>query len=136
MRIVIDSNVWISALVFGGKPRQVFELIVANGLTIVASEEIFTEVWRILNAKFDAFMDDFESFQAILRPYIITVKLGGVKVSASRDEDDDRILETAIIGDASYIITGDKDLLVLSKYGSSDIITPTKFLSLRSTLTF
>lgn len=128
MRIVIDSNVWISALVFGGKPRRIFERVVADGWTIIASEEIFTEVRRVLAVKFVDFVEDFESFQAVLQPYVIKIKLGSMRVAVSRDEDDNRVIETAIIGDASHIITGDKDLLVLLKYNQIDIITPTEFL--------
>jgi putative PIN family toxin of toxin-antitoxin system len=128
VRIVIDSNVWISALVFGGKPRRIFERVVADGWTIIASEEIFTEVRRVLAVKFVDFVEDFESFQAVLQPYVIKIKLGSMRVAVSRDEDDNRVIETAIIGDASHIITGDKDLLVLLKYNQIDIITPTEFL--------
>lgn len=128
MRIVIDSNVWISALVFGGKPRQIFERAIADGWTIIVSEEIFTEVRRVLNAKFADFVDDFESFQAILQPYMIKVRLGRVRVTASRDEDDNRVIETALIGSAAYIISGDKDLSVLLKYKQIVIFTPTDFI--------
>ena len=130
MRIVIDSNVWISALVFGGKPRHIFERAVADGWTIVVSEEIFTEVRRILSSKFIDFIDDFESFQTVLQPYIVNVKLGSIRLSVSRDEDDNRVIETALIGDASHIITGDKDLLVLSKYNNIAILMPADFLDI------
>ena len=128
MRIVIDSNVWISALVFGGKPRLIFEHAVANGWTIVASEEIFTEVRRVLSVKFIDFVDDFEGFQAILRAQIDKVQLGGIRITVSRDEDDNRVIETALSGDASYIVTGDKDLLMLLKYEDIAILKPADFL--------
>ena len=130
MRIVIDSNVWISALVFGGKPRHIFELVITDGWTIIVSEEIFTEVRRTLNDKFDDYVDDFAIFQAVLQPYTTKVQLGSVKVSASRDQDDNRIIETALIGNASYIVTGDKDLTIISKYNNIKILTPTEFLNI------
>jgi putative PIN family toxin of toxin-antitoxin system len=128
MKIVIDSNVWISALVFGGKPRHIFERAIADGWAIMASEEIFTEIRRVLNVKFTDFLDDFESFQAILQPYTTKVKLGSVKVSVCRDEADNRVIETALIGDATHIITGDRDLLDLVKYEKITILTPSEFL--------
>lgn len=128
MKIVIDSNVWISALVFGGNPRRIFERAIVEGWTIVVSEEIFTEVRRVLTAKFADFIEDFESFQSVLRPYTTIVQLGRIRVAISRDEDDNRVIETAIIGDASHIITGDKDLLVLLKYKKISILTPSNFL--------
>jgi len=128
MKIVIDSNVWISALVFGGKPRHIFERAVANGWTIVVSEEIFTEVRRILSSKFIDFIDDFESFQTVLQSHIVNVKLGSIRLSVSRDEDDNRVIETALIGGATHIITGDKDLLDLLKYKKIAIVKPSHFL--------
>jgi putative PIN family toxin of toxin-antitoxin system len=128
VRIVIDSNVWISALVFGGNPRRIFERVINDGWTIVVSEEIFTEVRRVLSVKFIDFLEDFDSFQAILQPNIDKVKLGSLKITACRDEDDNRVIETAVIGDASHIISGDKDLLVLNNYEKIVVMTPTNFL--------
>jgi putative PIN family toxin of toxin-antitoxin system len=128
MRIVIDSNVWISAIVFGGNPRSLFEKVIANGWTIVVSEEILTEIRRIIAKKFDSFVGDFDQFYALLRPRIIVVPLGTLRIKASRDEDDNRVIETAVIGQATYIISGDKDLLVLGKYRQIIILTPTTFL--------
>jgi uncharacterized protein len=128
MLVVIDSNVWISAIVFGGTPRKLFETIARNGGLIVASEEIFTEVRRILSQKFNDFTADFEDLKAILQPIIVKVDLGQIRISVCRDEDDNRVLETAVIGGAPVIVTGDKDLLVLSKYKNIDIMTPSQFL--------
>jgi len=128
VRIVIDSNVWISALVFGGNPRRIFEHVIANGWTIVASEEIFTEVRRVLSVKFSDFSEDFISFQTILQPHTDLVRLGKIKITECRDEDDNRVIETAVIGSATHIISGDKDLLVLESYDKIIIMTPTDFL--------
>ncbi|MGB4420748.1 MAG: putative toxin-antitoxin system toxin component, PIN family [Candidatus Saccharimonadales bacterium] len=128
MKIVIDSNVWISALVYGGKPREIFEKVVANGWVIVVSEEIFTEIRRVLNTKFKDFIEDFEVFQSILRPYLIEVKLGSVKVSKCRDVDDNVVIETALIGDVVCIISVDKDLLDLKNYENVLIASPSDFL--------
>jgi len=128
MKIVIDSNVWISALIFGGKPRHIFERAVADGWAIVVSEEIFTEIRRVISTKFKDFVEDFEAFQSILKPYLIEVKLGSIKVSKCRDENDNVVIETAIIGDAVCIISGDKDLLDLIKYENISITSPSDFL--------
>ncbi len=129
MLIVIDSNVWISAIVFGGTPRRLIEKIVRDGDSIVVSEEIFTEVRRVLSVKFNDFTADFENLKAILQLYIIKVDLGQIRISVCRDEDDNRVIETAIIGQAEVIVTGDKDLLVLLKYDEITIQKPTDFLN-------
>lgn len=128
MRIVIDSNVWISALVFGGNPRLIFKKVVTDGLTIVIPEEILTEVRRTLYQKFSDFIQDFEDLLGVLEPNINRIKLGSINISVSRDKDDDMLLETAIIGESSYIITGDNDLLVLVSYKNVSIVSPQQFL--------
>ena len=62
--------------------------------------------------KFPHFTDYFEELVTILEPLIEKVKLGSVTVKISRDSKDDFIIETAVIGRAKYIVSGDKDLLV------------------------
>lgn len=130
MTIVIDSNVWISALVFGGKPRSIIEKAVSNGWQIVTSEQIFTEVRRILQQKFPDFTQDFEDLLTVLKLYIVMVKLGSQPVAVSRDKNDDMVIETAIIGGATHIFTGDKDLLVISQHQNIKIVTPNQFIEL------
>lgn len=128
--IVIDSNVWVSALVFGGMPRRVFELAIEQGISIATSEAIFTEVRRILHQKFPDFVDDFEALLVALSANIRIVTLGEVTVQASRDPDDNAVIETALKGQAPLVISGDKDLLVLKKHLSISFLTPAKFCKL------
>lgn len=128
MRLVIDSNVWISALVFGGQPRSLLEAIVRGGHTVVLSAEITTEVRRILHAKFPSFVGDFNDLLAVISPRLEHVELGSLQVKLCRDPDDDRVIETACIGGAKFIISGDKDLLSLEKYGQIIICTPSEGL--------
>lgn len=127
-RIVIDSNVWISALVFGGGPRQVFETVVRDGLRVVVSVEILTEIRRVVAAKFPEFVDDVETLLGVLHDDLDTVPLGAITVEVSRDPDDNRVLETAILGGAAVIVTGDRDLLVLGTYEGVTITTPQTWL--------
>jgi uncharacterized protein len=129
MNIVIDSNVWISALVFGGTPSRLFKHIIAEGWTIVVSEEIFTEVRRIIEKKFPLYLNEFDNLKRILGHRLLTVPLGSVHVNVCRDPDDNRVIETAVIGRATHIISGDKDLLVLGRYNDIVIVSPSDFLS-------
>ena len=92
-RIVVDSNVWISALVFGGQPRRIFELVVQNGYRIILSQEIVTEIHSILHKRFPDFTADFDALLAALALRVEQVQLGAIKLQVSRDPDDDRILE-------------------------------------------
>lgn len=129
MRIVIDSNVWISALVFGGKPRQVLERCVQSGIQIALSEEIITEVRRNIRRKFAHFLPDFESLLIALDGHIERVALGSITISVSRDPDDNHVIETAAISNADYIVSGDKDLLVLQRHETIRIVTPGEFMA-------
>lgn len=124
MRVVIDSNVWLSALVFGGNPRRIFEKCINEGHIIVVSEGLLTEIRRILASKFPDFADDFEALLVALRPRLLYIQLGAISVDVSRDPDDNMVIETALIGFAKYIISGDKDLLVLKSYKKVDIVDP------------
>ena len=130
MRIVIDSNVWISALVFGGNPRRVLERCVQDGIGIVLSDAITTEVRRNLGRKFADFLPDFEALLVALNSRIVYVTLGSLDIDVCRDPDDNRVLETAVLGKASYIISGDKDLLILGEYDGIRIILPTDDITL------
>ena len=128
MKLVIDTNVWISALVFGGNPRLIFELLVKNGHHLIVSEQLFTEIRRKLMDKFPDFLDDFEALRTVLALYSVEVKLGKVTIKKSRDPDDDYLLEMAEISQADLIISGDKDLLSFEKYKKTIIRTPTEAL--------
>jgi putative PIN family toxin of toxin-antitoxin system len=128
MIIVIDSNIWISALVFGGNPRRIFEQTVSKGWRIAVSEEIYTEIRRILQQKFPEFVQDLEDLIQVLQPNVYMVRLGSQEVELSRDKDDNKIIETALIAKAHYVISGDKDLLVLRNYKNIQFLTPKQFI--------
>ena len=128
--IVIDSNVWISALIFGGNPEKILKLFIDNKVEVVMSEEIITELRRIIINKFPLFVNSLNLLEASLRKDTVFVQLGSMTIDASRDVDDNRIIETAYIGKAQYIISGDKDLLVLKKYKDIKILNPGDFLKI------
>ena len=129
MNVVIDSNIWISALVYGGQPRKLFERVVQEAWVVSVSEELFTEIRRVLQTKFPDFVDDFNDILSILQPYFNVVRLGSLTVRASRDSDDDFILETAILGNATCIVSGDKDLLSLQVFEKITICTVATILN-------
>lgn len=131
-RVVVDSNVWISALVFGGAPRRVFERIVRDGLSLVVSAEILTEIRRVVAANFPDFVEDVESLLAVLHDHVAVVALGSITITACRDPNDNRVLETAILGGAAAIVSGDKDLLVLDTFQGVAITTAQAWVERRS----
>jgi putative PIN family toxin of toxin-antitoxin system len=128
MRIVADTNVIVSALVFGGVPRRVLELADSAVCELFYSEAIQVEVRRVLLEKFgwsEAKVD--EVLSGLWR-------MGGLviprhKVNAVFDDpDDNRILECALSASAVLVVSGDRHLLRLHKYKSISIVSPREFL--------
>ena len=132
LRIVIDSNVWISGLIFGGNPGKIIQLFIADSLIVVTSEEILSELRRNITQKFPLYTPQLELVEASLRKDTEMVKIGLKEIAISRDADDDKIIETAVIGNCSYIISGDNDLLSIKNYEAIRIISPAEFLTLMS----
>jgi putative PIN family toxin of toxin-antitoxin system len=128
-RVVLDTNVLLSALVFGGKPRQVIELLARDLIDVVISEEILTEMRRHVTNKFPTFADDLVKFEILLEQDAELAKLGSITITVCRDPDDNRIIETAVLWSCSYIVSGDKDLLVLESYKNIQILKPAEFLN-------
>lgn len=130
LRVVLDTNVWLSALVFGGKPRKVVELLVRDLIDIVISQEMLTEMRRKIVGKFPDFIEDLEHMELLIERDVELVKLGSLTINICRDPDDNRIIETAAIGVCEYIVSGDKDLLSLGSYKEIRIVTPSDFVTL------
>lgn len=131
-RIVIDTNIYLSALLFGGNPRTVVESALLDGDIVIISEEIYTEMRKVISQKFPKFLPDYNAFEVVLRENTILVPLGTVSISACRDAKDNMILETAVVGKCEYIVTGDKDLLTLQSYKDISIYNPIQFLAIYS----
>lgn len=127
MRVVVDTNVWVSALVFGGNPRKVFEQIISRGYLIVVSEELLSEIRRVISGKFPDFAADLEALVVALGLRIEKTVLGAQTIKIARDPKDNMVLETAIAGGADYIISGDDDLLSLKKFKTVKIVSPANF---------
>ena len=129
MRVVVDTNVFISGVFFGGKPRVVLESIVRGDITAFASKAIIEEysetVQDLIGRRQGSLSQEaVSSFVASLN--IIETR---TKVIASRDPDDDKFIECALDASALYIISGDKDLLSLEKYRGVTMITAADFVA-------
>ena len=128
-RIVLDTNVLVSAAISRASiSRLVFDKVLEED-ELVISEELISELRRVLNGeKFNRYSSEIE--RALFINSVITVATFVVpheKVTACRDESDNRILEAALASNADIIITGDKDLLVLHPFENIPILTPREF---------
>lgn len=128
--VVLDANVYVSALAFGGKPKRAFQLGIVGRVQIAISSPIRTEVLRTLRDKFrwseERLADADGLIGAVARPVVPTVTLKVVR----RDPDDDRVLECAVTAKADLIVTGDSDLLSLGEYDGIRIVQVAEFLEL------
>ena len=132
MRIVADTNVFISSIVFGGKPRDVINLIADDEVTLVTAEALITEIRQVIINKFPEFIQDLSRVEKLLEQDAEWMKLGFKSVAVSRDPKDDKFIETALIRDCLYIVSGDKDLLDIKEYDGIKIVKPAEFLKLFS----
>jgi len=130
MRVVIDTNVLISATFWGGKPKQLLNAVRRREVIFLVSEKLLEELEEVLTAEDKPFNLEKESAQRILGHLREIAKPILIKstVSICRDEDDNRVLECALDGMADYIVTGDKDLLDLVSFEGIKIVKVADFL--------
>jgi len=131
-RYVFDTNVIVSSLLFeNSKPSKAVLFALKNG-KILLSLELLEEISEVLGRKkFNRFLTS-EERDAFLETFVeraILVKIIE-KVQACRDPKDDKILELALNGNAQYIVSGDKDLLVLNPFRDIQIVTADEFLKI------
>ncbi len=130
MRVTFDSNVYVSALNYPGTPSRLLELAAVDAFRLQTSAEILDETMRILANKFRWPAQDItearDLLSSISQRVISHVQLDLVK----RDPDDNRILECGQSSGSDYIVTGDKDLLVLKQHAGARILRPAEFLAL------
>jgi putative PIN family toxin of toxin-antitoxin system len=127
MRIVLDSNVYISALLFGGIPELPIRLAIAGKITVLISEAILSEVKGVLSAKFRWTDKQVAGFEKEIRSLAEVIDATSVLSVVTGDAADNRVLECAVDGSANCIITGDRHLARLKTYGSIRIVSPRQF---------
>ena len=132
-RVVIDSNVLISALLLPrGTPRSVLVLLAERNATLLFSDNTFTELTtRLAKPKFDPYrtpeqLETYLDWLTELGEWVVP----NLEVDACWDADDNKFLSLAISGEADCLISGDKDLKVLHPFEGIPIHTPADFLAL------
>ncbi len=138
MRIVFDTNVLVSAILWSGAPQKVVAAAIAREDTILASEALFHELKNVLfRPKFaPKFARSGTTPQAAFDELLGTAELvepAEVPPGIVRDEKDRFILACAVGGRADTIVSGDKDLVVLSVYEGIPVMTADQFLQHLST---
>lgn len=126
--VVIDTNILISGIMFGGKPRKVIDLVREKRLAGYTSEVLLGELLDILKDKFKLTELDLHQVEIAVRKQFVLIRPESVPMVVERDPDDNQVLAVAIEVGAEVIISGDKDLLSLESYQNIPIMTAGDFL--------
>ena len=140
MRIIFDTNIYLSALVFDNKPEQIIiDCFDNNDFTILLSQEIFDEIkGKFLNERVQEIAEKASRFLTMdkIKEYIDLIEKNTLvittisKINICRDTKDNMFLELAKDGKANFLITGDKDLLVLKEFEGCKIMSVSEFINL------
>lgn len=132
MRYVFDTNIIVSALLFeNSKPAQALRYALANG-EVLLSIDLLEELNEVLGReRFNRYLtsEEREEFLEALIERAILVEITE-NVQECRDPKDDKVLELALNGEAQYIISGDRDLLVLHPFRDVLVISVDEFLQM------
>ena len=124
-RVVVDTNVLVSALIVGGKPRRLV-LRLLDEHTVILSRQMLAELAEVLTRdKFMVTSSQVDRFLSGLVRKSRIVSAGSCFKVISEDPDDDEVLNTAYSGKADYIVTGDKHLLALKEFKRIEIVKVT-----------
>ena len=126
MKVILDSNVVVAAFSSRGLCQSLFELCL-DRYTIIISDHILSEISRILHKKFKMPREKVGAIVDYLNEFCECSDYEKLENAVCRDKDDDEILALAQSTKADYIITGDKDLLVLKNFDSIPIVPPRQF---------
>lgn len=137
MKVVIDSNIFVSAL-WGGKPYAVLARVANELDTLFVTDDIITEIEETLK-KPEFKKPKYNITQDRIDTVLDTIRRLGQKTvvlpqhnatGASRDKDDDMYLECALAANADYIVSGDKHLRELKEYKNIKIVNAGEYLEI------
>ena len=126
MKILIDTNILISALFFGKFPKEFLNEVLVKNFEICINDKILDEYEATIHKKilkkkildevlYEKFLQDVRFFESV----------SDLKIC--RDPDDDKFINCAIDAKAIYIVSGDNDLLTLKNFAGIEIVTAREF---------
>ena len=128
MRAVLDTNVVMSAIFFGGVPLKIVRAAFAKKIELVATKSVLSEYREVAERLHEQFPTvNYRRPLAILESKLTMVRPAVLGDSACRDPDDDEILACALGGAAKVICSGDGDLLSLNGFRGLEIMQPSDF---------
>ena len=129
MKVVLDTNIVISAIVFGGLPEQILKKVRQKEIIAVSSLSLIAELIDILSKKFGFPKNKLKLIEKKIKK-ISMIVYPDKTINVLEDEPDNRVLEAGFEGEAEYIVTGDKDLLRFGEYKGIKIVTAKIFFDI------
>jgi uncharacterized protein len=135
MRVVIDTNTLISALLWQGTPYKLFlALRDNNGIELFTSPALLAELADVLarphlNARLLKINQSPENLLAEITPAFVVIRPTPLTQPVCRDPDDDEVLACALTARANFIVSGNADLLILKAYEGIDILNAVQAIS-------
>jgi len=131
LKVVIDTNVWISSLIGSGNPARIVGLLVSDTFQAFYPALLLEQVQEVaarprIAARISPHRLD--QLLSVIQHSARQVELGPIP-AICRDPTDDAFLECARLADCDYLISGDKDLLILKTHGETRIVTAAEFLT-------
>jgi uncharacterized protein len=129
--VVFDTNILLSALLsLNGNPFRCLSLAKIGQIESVTCQEILDEFAEKLLLKFKFSEEMTQTAVKEVLGFSRVVEISATLKAVPADADDDMVVECAVIGKATHIVTGDKHLLTLTAYGNIEIVKATEFISL------
>ena len=129
MNVILDTNVFISGVFFGGPPYKILEAWRNGNFDIVLSEDIFIEYQRVAQELSKQFKEiDISIFLDLVTVNATWVEAPTLPSSVSADQDDDKFLACALASQIKIIVSGDKHLTDVSGYRGIEVFKPRIFI--------
>jgi len=127
-RVVIDTNIYISAIFWDGKPREVIDLGRDGKITIFTSLDIEKEIAGKLKTTFKLAEEDVNQILLDFSTFTLPIRISKQLIVVQGDPGDNKFIECAVECKANYIISGDRHLLNLKEYEGIKLIKSSDFL--------
>ncbi|MCG2686410.1 putative toxin-antitoxin system toxin component, PIN family [Candidatus Parcubacteria bacterium] len=131
MRVILDANIIVSLLLTRGETiASIFDSWDGKKFDLLTSEKILEEITAVLGyEKIKTLIDPVER-DALLEKVKLQAELveATAELDVVRDPRDNKYLECALDGNADFVVSGDKHLLALKRYGTIEILTPREFV--------
>jgi putative PIN family toxin of toxin-antitoxin system len=127
-RVVIDTNIWISGLLWRGKPYQCLLLARTGVVQAVYCQAMASELSEKLRQKFGFPVEHIQAVLYDLRRSATRVEITGTLKTVPNDPEDDKFVECAVVAGATTIVSGDRHLLELGQYREIRIVTAAQFV--------